>query len=276
MTQILNRNLILTASLMLISAQTYAADLNVGNNTKSTVKNSQASLVSKKGSSRTGKKNSSEYWTGLYGGINLGGNFIDADLNSKQKDFYNKEEKCNKDGSIDGFTPGVQLGYLHQFDSNFVLGAEADFTYNTQDRANLNCPCTVDIANQADQFTAENRLQGSLRGRFGYALNKDLLPFISAGVSFADMGLKYNGQAGGVNQDFYSKNTSQAGWLVGGGLEWGATDSISVRGEYYYTAYNTIDMAIPNLQKSLTSDPNGNSHLNLSSNTVRVAINYWF
>ena len=274
MKQNLNRNFILTASLMLVSAQTYAAELNVGNNSKLTAKSSQASPVLKKGSSRTGKTDSSEYWTGLYGGINLGGNFTDADLNSKQKNFYNREQKCNKDGSIDGFSPGVQLGYLHQFESNFVLGAEADFTYNTQDRANLNCPCTVVIASQTDQFTAENRLQGSLRGRFGYALNKDLLPFVSAGVSFADMGLKYNGQANGINQDFYSKNTSQAGWLVGGGLEWGATDSISVRGEYYYTAYNTINMAIPNLQK--IDDPNGNSHLNLSSNTVRVAINYWF
>ena len=275
MKQNLNRNLILTASLMLVSAQIYAAELNSGNNTKLTAKSSQASLVSKKGSGRTGKKSSSEYWTGLYGGVNLGGNFIDAELNSKQKDFYNLEQKCNKDGSIDGFTPGVQLGYLHQFGSKFVLGAEADFTYNTQDRVNLNCPCTAATANQGDQFTAENRLQGSLRGRFGYALNKDLLPFISAGVSFADMGLKYNGQANGINQDFYSKNTSQAGWLVGGGLEWGATDNISARAEYYYTAYNTINMALPNLQSG-TTDLNGNSHLNLSSNTVRIAISYWF
>ena len=87
------------------------------------------------------------------------------------------------------------------------------------------------------------------------------------------MGLKYNGQKDGIDNHFYSKNTSQAGWLVGGGLEWGATDSISVRGEYYYTAYNTINMQIPDIQRN---DPNGNSHLNLSSNTVRVAINYWF
>ena len=274
MKQNLNKNFILTVSLMLVSAQTYATELNVGNNTKSAVKSSQASLDSKKGSSRTGKKNSSEYWTGLYGGINLGGNFTDAELRSNQKWLYNQENKCNKGGSIDGFTPGVQLGYLHEFDSKFVLGAEADFTYNTQDQANLDCPCTAPGANQTDQFTAENRLQGSLRGRFGYVINKDLLPFISAGVSFADMGLKYNGQLNGINQDFYSKNTSQAGWLVGGGLEWGTTDSISVRGEYYYTAYNTINMAIPNLQS--LPDPNGNSHLNLSSHTVRVAINYWF
>ena len=273
MTQVFNRNLILTASLVLLSAQTYGAELSVGTNAKSGTKSSKASILSKIGSSRAGKKNSSEYWGGLYGGINLGGNFTDAELHSNQPNFYNLEQKCNKNGSIDGFSPGAQLGYLHQFKSNFVVGAEADFTYNTQDRANLNCPCPVPGANQADQFTAENRLQGSLRGRFGYALGKNLLPYISAGVSFADMGLKYNGQQGGVDKEFYSKNTAQVGWLVGGGLEWGATDNISVRAEYYYTAYNSINMVIPKLQG--VTDP-GNSHLDLSSHTVRIAINYWF
>jgi outer membrane immunogenic protein len=163
----------------------------------------------------------------------------------------------------------VQFGYLHQFESNVVLDVEGDFTYNTQNRTNITCPCPT-FLQAKDHFRVENLLQGSLRGRLGYALDHNLLPFVSVGVSFADMGINYGNEGG----DTYNKNATQAGWLAGAGLEWGFSDDLSVRAEYFYKAYNNLNISIPSVY-GLT-DPNGSAHLNVNDNTVRVALNYWF
>jgi outer membrane immunogenic protein len=210
-----------------------------------------------------------EFWSGFYGGLSLGGNFSSAELHSNQLGFINPDGSCNVDASLSSFFPGVQFGYLHQYRSNLVVGVEADFSYNTQERSTITCPCPENFIAQ-DKFTARNTLQGSLRGRLGYALNSNLLPYISAGVSFADMGIRYANEGG----DVYSKSATQAGWLVGAGLEWGFSDKLTVRGEYYYKAYNSLNIPVPSVYG--LSDANGAGHLNFNDNTVRVALNYWF
>jgi outer membrane immunogenic protein len=251
MRQTFTKSAVLAAALALLNAPSYADDAT---------------------QHRAGAGSSKEYpefWDGFYGGINLGGNFSSIDLHSSQLGFVNPDGTCNTNSSISSFFPGVQLGYLHQYDSKIVVGVEGDITFNTQDRDNITCPCPTYL-HASDRFTARNSLQGSLRGRLGYALDHNLLPFVSVGVSFADMGIKYSNEGG----DVYSKNATQAGWLVGAGLEWGFSDDLSVRAEYNYKAYNRLNIAIPGIY-GLT-DPNGAGHLNIDDNMVRVAVNYWF
>jgi outer membrane immunogenic protein len=84
------------------------------------------------------------------------------------------------------------------------------------------------------------------------------------------MGINYSNE--GANS--YNKSATQAGWLAGAGLEWGFSDDLSVRAEYYYSAYNRLNIAIPNVY-GLT-DPNGAGHLNVTDNTLKIALNYWF
>jgi outer membrane immunogenic protein len=266
MKQTLSNSVILAAGLALLFTQSYASDTD---HQESNVKNPRSSTASMATSTNTQKQVKPEFWSGFYGGIGLGGNFTSTELSSNQLGFVNPDGKCNVNSSISSFFPGVQFGYLHQFDSNVVMGVEADFTYNTQDRANIICPCPTNLVAK-DRFTAKNRLQGSLRGRLGYALDHNLLPFLSVGVSFADMGINYNNEGGNV----YNKDATQAGWLAGAGLEWGFSEKLSVRAEYYYSAYNKLNMAIPSVY-GLT-DPNGGAHLNVNDNTVRIALNYWF
>jgi outer membrane immunogenic protein len=56
-------------------------------------------------------------------------------------------------------------------------------------------------------------------------------------VSFASMCLNYNNE---VN-DNYRKTSTQIGWRLGGGLEYGLVENLSVRTEYLYTDYgNTL------------------------------------
>ncbi len=266
MIQTLTKSAILAASLTLINAPSYAGDatqLQLG------AGNSKLPVASMKTRWETKKNENPEFWTGFYGGISLGGKFGSADIRSNHLGLINPDGTCNVNSSIDSFFPGVQFGYLHQFESNVVLGVEGDFTYNTQNRGNITCPCPT-FLQAKDHFRAENLLQGSLRGRLGYALHHNLLPFVSVGVSFADMGIKYSNEGG----NSYNKTATQTGWLAGAGLEWGFSDDLSVRAEYYYSAYNRLNIAIPSVY-GLT-DPNGAGHLNVTDNTLKIALNYWF
>jgi outer membrane immunogenic protein len=266
MIQTLTKSAVLAVGLTLLNAPSYAGD---AAQIQSGVENPKAPVALTETALETKKKESPEFWSGFYGGISLGGNFSSTELHSSHLGFVNPVGTCNLNSSIDSFFPGVQFGYLHQFESNVVLGVETDFTYNTQDRANILCPCPTNLVAK-DRFTAKNRLQGSLRGRLGYALDHNLLPFVSVGVSFADMGIKYDNEGG----DLYNKSATQVGWLAGAGLEWGFSDNLSVRAEYFYKAYNNLNIPIPSVY-GLT-DPNGGAHLNINDNTFRVALNYWF
>jgi outer membrane immunogenic protein len=266
-TNTLNRTVtkctVLAATLTLLNAPSYAGDTAL---LLSGAENSKAPVAT---AVETKKHEYPEFWTGFYGGISLGGNFSSVDLDSNHLGFVNPNGKCDVNPSISSFFPGVQFGYLHQLESKVVLGVEADFTYNTENRASVTCPCPTDLTAK-DHFTVRNSLQGSLRGRLGYALSHNLLPFISVGVSFADMGIKYSNESG----DNYKRNDTQTGWLAGAGLEWGFSERLSVRAEYFYKAYNSLNIRIPSV--SGLTDPSGAGHLNINDNTVRVALNYRF
>jgi outer membrane immunogenic protein len=266
MMQYLTQYAVIAAVLALFNAPSYAGEplqLQLG------AGNANAPVALTEAAAEPKKNEYPEFWTGFYGGISIGGNFSSVDLHSSHVGFINPDGTCNTKASLSSFFPGVQFGYLHQFASDVVLGVEGDFTYNTQNRTNITCPCPTFLRAQ-DHFRAENLLQGSLRGRLGYALDHKLLPFVSAGVSFADMGITYSNEAG----NSYNKSATQVGWLVGGGLEWGFSDDLSVRAEYYYKAYDSLNIAVPSIY-GLT-DPNGAGHLNIHDNTVRIALNYWF
>jgi outer membrane immunogenic protein len=208
-------------------------------------------------------------WTGFYGGFNIGGIFNDIDLKSNHFGLANPAGTCNKNSNYSSFFPGVQLGYLSQFESKFILGIEGDFTYNVNRTSNINCDCSF-TSSVSDHYSIKNRSQGSVRGRLGYLVKPHMLPFVSAGGSFADLGTAYSNEGG----DKYSTTITKAGWLVGAGLEWNFFPTWSVRTEYYHVNYNNINLSIPNIYGLY--DSSGSAHVNLSSNNIRLAINHWF
>ena len=124
-----------------------------------------------------------------------------------------------------------------------------------------------------DEYTFKNRMQGSLRGRVGYAINEHnfiLLPFLTTGVSVANLGLDYHNEAG----DHYSKNSTQAGWLVGAGLEWAFAKDWSLRADYFYADYgNAVHLSLPTIYGLY--DPNGKATAHLYANYISIALNYW-
>ncbi len=216
--------------------------------------------------------NSVNNWTGFYAGANGGFSFNNAKVKSQQLAFTNPNEACNTTSDYSTFSPGIQLGYLYKFSNAYVTGIEANATVNIDQKDRLGCTSEFNSA-VYDRFTFRNQMQTSIKGRVGRDLNwnnNTLLPYLTGGASFARVGLTYKNEG----EDYYSNNNTQVGWLLGAGIEWAFQKQWSVRAEYYYLAYGKIiSLKIPNLYG--LEDPNGKAHINLSSNNVVVALNYW-
>ncbi len=208
-------------------------------------------------------------WSGLYGGGNIGGIFNHATIDSQHVALSNAYGVCSNSVGFSSFFAGAQAGIAHQFDSNFVLGIEGDFTYNVSQNATTQCDCEFD-ASIYDQLYIKNKNQGSIRGRVGYAMPKNLLPYFTAGGSFANLGLVYSNEV--ANR--YTASQIQPGWVVGAGLEWAYSAKWSMRLEYYYNQYNELQMSMPWIYGVF--DTGAYAKANLYSNNIRAAVNYWF
>ncbi len=212
-------------------------------------------------------------WTGAYAGVNLGSAWTGSKLTAANEGAFLSDTKSyNEQLNSTAVNPGLQLGYLKQLSGNWVVGGEGDFTYPATDsQYQFNSTSTDGSESFYDNFTVHNNLQGSLRLRAGYALDR-FLPFVTAGVSFASLGLNY---ASETATSAYAKTTTQTGWVLGGGLEYGVLDNLSVRTEYLYTDYgNALNLNVPTAGG--LSDSNGSVHASLYTNVLRAAVNYRF
>lgn len=212
-----------------------------------------------------GESSAAHSWTGAYAGVNLGAIWSNSQFSARHFNFLSDSGQHSETLTSADINPGLQFGYLHQFDTDLVMGAEADFSYPA-----TKTHTTIAAGRAYDTFNSRYDLQGSLRLRAGFAIER-LLPFITAGVSFGGMGFSYNNE---VN-DNYSTNTTQTGWVLGAGVEYGFWDNLSARLEYLYTDYGKgLKMGVPVVAG--VPDSQGFAAANMSTNVVRAAINYRF
>lgn len=213
-----------------------------------------------------------ENWTGFYAGVNAGFIFNYVQLQSNQPGFTNPSGQCNHNSHFSALSPGMQLGYLHQFPNSFAAGIEADFSTNSIQSATLRCSCPY-TPGVSDRFSFKNQMQRSIKGRAGRALNWNnsmILPYLTAGASFAKTGLTYSNEG----NDYYSTSNTKAGWLIGAGIEWPFRKNWSLRAEYSYTGYgNAGKLNLPSVYGLL--DSYGSARSDLNTNSLMVAINYW-
>lgn len=215
----------------------------------------------------------SNNWTGPYVGIDAGVVFNDVQLTSQQLGFTSPTGTCNMSSDFSTLAAGIQVGYLYQFINSFVVGIEANPTVNTNQKHTLSCNSEFN-PDVYDSFTFKNQRQSSIKGRVGRALNwnkSSLLPYLTAGASFAELGLTYENEGG----DYYSNNITKLGGLVGVGVEWAFMQHWSIRAEYSYVDYgNSINLNIPSVY--YLYDPNGKAQVDLTTSNILMAINYWF
>jgi len=187
-------------------------------------------------------------WTGFYIGGHVGGAF--AGENSLQS-------------SDARFMGGVQGGFDYQFSQNWVIGAEAQYSWLGGGNTNsgvLFPGGTLVTGSATDQL-------GSVTGRLGYTWGPALL-YGKGGYAWRD-----NNNIGvsiaGVPQPFATSGNRKDGYTVGAGLEYMFAPNWSAKAEYqYYNFGNTTITAGP-------ADVVG-ARFRDDEHTVKVGLNYRF
>lgn len=192
-------------------------------------------------------------WTGLYGGINLGGGrgsttATDVDCCGNGPYFAVGDTFTAATGGVTG---GAQAGYNWQ-SGGFVAGVEADVGYlGLKGSHASSLPAAPDVMAMAD-----GGLYATLRGRVGVATDRALF-YATGGAIFANL---HAGVEDGWYTDpdswnllFTGKTGMQTGWTVGGGLEYALNDKWSIKGEYLYFDLGTTRVVGP---AAATDPPN--------------------
>jgi len=171
-------------------------------------------------------------WTGFYVGLNLGGGVATSGWTDPVDGLADNP----RSGVIIG---GAQFGANWQFDA-LVVGFEADFDA-TDLRGN-----SIDAAGDTHLIRAS--WLSTVTGRVGYAFGQALL---YAKGGFAS-GNERDTLITATGHHANTSNTTQIGWTVGGGVEYGITQHWSARLEYDF-----IDLA---------------HGLNLTGNTISAPV----
>jgi outer membrane immunogenic protein len=187
-------------------------------------------------------------WTGFYIGGHVGGAFAgDNSLVSSDARFMG----------------GVQAGFDYQFAPNWVLGAEAQYSWlggNNNNNGVLFPGGTLVTATNADQI-------GSVTGRLGYTWGPALL-YAKGGYAWRD-GNNIAATVAGVPAGFTTSGNRKDGYTVGGGLEYMFAPNWSAKAEYqYYNFGNTTFTTGP-------ADIVGVRSRN-DEHTVKLGVNYRF
>ncbi len=148
-------------------------------------------------------------WTGPYAGIQGGAGWLKGDFNT----IGFSDSHTFNGGILGGFA-----GYNYQFDNNVVVGVEGDLNYNWNDE------------NIAPGVRAGTDLDGSIRGRLGYAMDRFLV-YGTAGWTIA----RGYVDVPGAGKDKQSFN----GYTVGAGVEYAFKDNIFGRAEYRFNDYGS-------------------------------------
>lgn len=184
-------------------------------------------------------------WTGFYIGGHLGGAF--AGDNSLL-------------GNDARFLGGVQGGFDYQFAGNWVVGAEAQYSWLANNNNGVLFPGGTLV-------TSNNNQLGSVTGRLGYAWGPALL-YAKGGYAWRD-NADLSVINAGLPAAFTTAGNRKDGYTVGAGLEYMFTPNWSAKAEYqYYNFGNTTFTTGP-------ADVLGARFRN-DEHTVKAGLNYRF
>jgi outer membrane immunogenic protein len=185
-------------------------------------------------------------WTGFYIGGHIGGAF--AGNNSLQS-------------SDARFLGGVQGGFDYQFAPNWVIGAEAQYSWlGGGNNSGVLFPAGTLVSGSTDQL-------GSVTGRFGYTWGPTLL-YAKGGYAWRDSP-NINVSLGGAGVPFTTTGNSQNGYTVGAGLEYMFAPNWSAKIEYQYYNFGstTFTSGTPEIVGARFRD---------DEHTVKAGLNYHF
>ena len=178
-------------------------------------------------------------WAGFYIGANGGGGW-------GRSWWQSQSTAINLSGAQVGGTAGYNLQF-----GNTVLGLEGDLDWS-------NLKGTSSAALCPGCSTSDSWLS-TVRGRAGYAFG-GVLPYVTGGLALGDIRAAAPGFAGA--------STTNAGWTVGGGIEFALTRNWTAKAEYLYVDLGKFDCGACG-----GPPPAG---VDFTTNVIRGGINYRF
>jgi outer membrane immunogenic protein len=156
-----------------------------------------------------------------------------------------------------GVIGGAHLGYNYQI-NQFLIGIEGDVDGTSLSR--------TFAPGFGDTFGVREQIEGSVRGRIGYAFDRFLV-YGTGGVAFS--GIKHTFQTP-FGYDSFTR--SRTGWTAGGGIEYAITNNWSIRAEYRFSDFGHFN---DNLFNSFAAPGTFMNH-RYTENRVQAGFSYKF
>jgi outer membrane immunogenic protein len=194
-------------------------------------------------------------WTGFYAGVNAGyawGSFGDVGNVSF--------------GKPSGFTLGGTLGYNHQFNNGFLLGAEGDLNWlNAKSSSSVGIVAAGGpVGAVPAYYTGEMNWLWTARARAGFAIERAML-FGTLGYAGANIEERFS-QPGATTPQSASTSGAHHGWAAGLGIEYAFTNTLSMKAEYLYASLG---------KKTVFAAPY-TTKVDPGLSIVRMGVNYHF
>lgn len=231
-------------------------------------------------------------WTGFYiggfGGYKYGVIDPSLDLGGAWAEGPDERDSLESFGSKNLNTSGAEaggvIGYNYQW-KNWVFGAEAAGGYlwlrnsnSEQLSSGEDLPFEI-----SDSFKTHYLF--TFGPRIGYAFCR-WMPYVTGGLALGDLdyhqhirlNVEPDGGGGGFGQpsgEAFSqgggKSETNAGWFVGGGMEYALTNHWKLRGQYQFIDLGSIDF-----NSEFDNEFTGNHQVELREHNVSFAIIYGF
>jgi len=232
-------------------------------------------------------------WTGFYAGLNAGGAWGRDRVNTEQffpvPPFFAVDRAAisgaaSRTFDPSSFTGGGQAGYNLQY-GQWLVGLEGDFQYlglKGSQGGTFPFPSTLPggvIGPPTTFFSTATNVSTNwlftLRPRVGWIANNWLI-YATGGLAVGNE--KFTQIIAGLGNavETTSFSTTRAGWTVGAGVEYALHRNWSIKGEYLYVDYGTVNRTGTIAPPAPIPGIFPISSVHLTSNIVRVGLNYQF
>ena len=172
-------------------------------------------------------------WSGFYIGVHGGYGWADIEGDDAFDFDIDGDDDFFGDSDLEGPVIGGQIGVNWQWNS-FVVGAEADGSWSGIDNDDDTFggdPGDIGLNGEVDWLA-------SARLRAGLGWDRFMI-YGTGGVAFAEFSTDIEDGAGLFNGD--DDGEVEVGWVAGGGVEFLATQNVSVGLEYLHYEFDDID-----------------------------------
>lgn len=210
-------------------------------------------------------------WTGLYAGVHLGSAWSQTDGSFAYPGPLGVAAAGGRAFDDSSFTGGVQIG-LNWQTANFVWGLEADYSFMNMSTGGTMFRYPLVPGDHFDGRVAIDGA-GSLRARLGLAVASRTLLYVTGGLAFADVEVGHSFVRDGVLGASGSNSAFRTGWTLGAGLEHALTNNWTIRGEYRYSDYGSINVLQPGFPAVVSPS---SANFDITAHDLRLGLNYKF